>query len=327
MKGISVIIRTLNEEHGLTTTLRSLDEALSGIPHEILVVDSGSKDKTVAIAESRGLSVIHIPQQIFSWGRSLNWGIKAAQYQFIFLISGHCYFDINQTNFEAALAEFESKNQLSAIYGRQVPIPNVDPFEDLELTAWYPPYPIVMKSENELNGVSNACCLFKKDIWTSYPFDESLLSNEDEEWCCRLVKSNKLFVIYSPIITIHHSHPMNISYKYRKWYLRGTAMNDISIYRIMAKTLFNILKSPISAVRLRTDTQLERYPLLILYDYIGYVVMMNVATLHGRFKCNEHTKIPLKKDASKIIMKFFPRLFNPTKLGLHQGWDSIFSSI
>ena len=53
---ISVIIPALNEAQYITATLQS---AQRGRPHEILVVDGGSTDDTVALARAAGARVIH----------------------------------------------------------------------------------------------------------------------------------------------------------------------------------------------------------------------------------------------------------------------------
>ena len=55
MNRISACLITLNEEHNLPRALNSLQ----GIADEIIVVDSGSKDRTEAIALERGAQFIH----------------------------------------------------------------------------------------------------------------------------------------------------------------------------------------------------------------------------------------------------------------------------
>lgn len=55
---LSIIIPALNEEAALPDTLASLAR-LSPRPHEIILSDGGSSDRTAALAEAAGLIVIH----------------------------------------------------------------------------------------------------------------------------------------------------------------------------------------------------------------------------------------------------------------------------
>lgn len=55
---ISVIIPTLNEENYIGALLSRLQELRAGKLHEILVVDGGSSDNTVKIAENKGATVV-----------------------------------------------------------------------------------------------------------------------------------------------------------------------------------------------------------------------------------------------------------------------------
>lgn len=72
---ISIIIPTLNEANFLERTLHNLTQ-LNPYPKEIIIVDGGSKDNTLEIAESAGIPVISSSKA----GRSLqmNIGAKAA---------------------------------------------------------------------------------------------------------------------------------------------------------------------------------------------------------------------------------------------------------
>ena len=48
---ISIIIPTFNEENNIVNTLNKIKEAIQNISYEVLVVDDGSKDKTIDMAE------------------------------------------------------------------------------------------------------------------------------------------------------------------------------------------------------------------------------------------------------------------------------------
>jgi rSAM/selenodomain-associated transferase 2 len=72
---VSIIIPTLNEAATLERTLRHLS-ILEPPPREILVVDGGSQDQTVAIAEAAGIPVILSPNARRSV--QMNQGAKVA---------------------------------------------------------------------------------------------------------------------------------------------------------------------------------------------------------------------------------------------------------
>lgn len=74
MPGISIIIPTLNEESCLRRTLRNLS-LLEPPAWEILVVDGGSEDQTIAIAQQAGVKVVHAHGR----GRSLQMNQGAAE--------------------------------------------------------------------------------------------------------------------------------------------------------------------------------------------------------------------------------------------------------
>lgn len=57
MPTLSAVIITFNEERNIRRCL----ESLQGVAEEILVIDSGSSDQTVAIAERMGAKVVHQP--------------------------------------------------------------------------------------------------------------------------------------------------------------------------------------------------------------------------------------------------------------------------
>lgn len=79
-KGISVVLLTRNEERNIDACLRSCVFA-----DEIIVVDDGSDDRTVEIAEQHGARIFH---RVLNgdWGAQKNFGIKQARFHWVFLI-------------------------------------------------------------------------------------------------------------------------------------------------------------------------------------------------------------------------------------------------
>jgi glycosyltransferase involved in cell wall biosynthesis len=74
---ISVVIVCKNEEHIIGKTLQSV-QSFAG---EVLVYDTGSTDKTIAIARSAGATVVQAPWE--GYGRSKQKAISLARYDWI----------------------------------------------------------------------------------------------------------------------------------------------------------------------------------------------------------------------------------------------------
>ena len=77
---ISVIIPAYNEEQSIG---RVIDEFRLPWIHEIVVVDNGSRDRTVEVARTRGARVIHEPQR--GYGHALKAGLNQASGEIMLL--------------------------------------------------------------------------------------------------------------------------------------------------------------------------------------------------------------------------------------------------
>jgi len=73
---VSVIIPTMNEEKSIGLVIDEVRKAMEGRSHEILVVDTNSKDRTREIATSKGAVVIDEPRR--GYGRAYKTGFENA---------------------------------------------------------------------------------------------------------------------------------------------------------------------------------------------------------------------------------------------------------
>ena len=87
---ISIIIRTYNEEKYLKKNISSILKQEVNQNIEILVVDSGSTDKTIQIANELKVKLIRIQKNEFTFGRSLNIGCEKAIGKILVFLSAHC---------------------------------------------------------------------------------------------------------------------------------------------------------------------------------------------------------------------------------------------
>src|SRR5690348_13458869 len=78
--GLSVVVIARNEEARIEDCLRSL----AGVADEIVLVDDGSTDRTVAIAESFGARVLS--RAFDTAARQMNFGVRAARGRWILII-------------------------------------------------------------------------------------------------------------------------------------------------------------------------------------------------------------------------------------------------
>lgn len=74
---VSVVIPTMNEEKSIGLVIDEARQALARVPHEILIVDTNSKDRTREIALEKGAVVIDEPRR--GYGRAYKTGFEKAQ--------------------------------------------------------------------------------------------------------------------------------------------------------------------------------------------------------------------------------------------------------
>lgn len=87
-KGISFVVPAYNEENAIASTLSTLEDTLEklGLPFEIILVNDGSSDGTLAeAAKFESVKVLSHPTNI-GYGNALKTGITAARYDWVGMV-------------------------------------------------------------------------------------------------------------------------------------------------------------------------------------------------------------------------------------------------
>ena len=223
MPETSIIIRTFNEEVFLPALLKGIQRQHYR-DFEIVVVDSGSYDRSTYIAAKHGAQVLEIDSRDFTFGYSLNTGIRAAQGRFIAIVSAHT--EPLNSDWLGQLVEPLRQEQVAMVYGRQCGTQLSKFSETLDLRRTFSSEPSVLVPPNFF--ANNANSAVKKELWEQHPFDETLPGLEDIEWAKYWMEQG-FQVEYEPDAAIYHIHQETWRQIYRRYYREAAAAHNIGI--------------------------------------------------------------------------------------------------
>jgi rhamnosyltransferase len=201
---ISVVIRAKNEEQYLGEVLRGILAQDEAEEFEILVLDSGSTDRTLEIARSLPVRIEKIPVGSFTFGRALNLGMKLARGRIVVYVSAHCT-PTTHAWLRELVTPFRQEPTLVATYGRQEPRPGINPFEEGGLHNAFP----ADNSRAPAALFSNANCAIWRHVLEAKPFDEALEFAEDLVWRLQFKPGE---IRYVPTACVYHTHPIKLRY-------------------------------------------------------------------------------------------------------------------
>jgi rhamnosyltransferase len=171
---ISVVIRTKNNAATLKAVIAGL--GLAG-EDELIIVDSGSQDATLAVAGNAGARIIDLSDEPFSYGKSLNRGFAVARHDWILALSSHCVpvEPCLLEKYRRILPEvpMEVSGIVGGVYGRA---------EDVKKNPALEICTPVDFQKNTYFTCINPNSLYRKAAWTKHPFDEQLKAAEDLAW-------------------------------------------------------------------------------------------------------------------------------------------------
>jgi glycosyltransferase involved in cell wall biosynthesis len=211
----SVVIRARDEAGAIGRTLDRL--AAQTAAHEVIVVDSGSRDGTEAIAARRGARVLTIEPARFTFGRALNAGCAEAGAPVIVALSAHALPP--DEGWLERMVQRVADEGVACAYGE------VRGEDGMPLRA-----PVrqdaAMLERNPYWGYSNAAGGFRAALWRERPFREDMPGTEDREWS-RWALSRGLVCLLDPALAVEHDHSREpLRACFRRWERehRGFAM-------------------------------------------------------------------------------------------------------
>ncbi len=235
----SIVIRAYNEEKHIGRLLEGIRfQTLKDV--EVILVDSGSTDSTVEVAESYGAQIVRISSEEFTFGRSLNYGIRAAAGELIVIASAHVY-PVYPDWLASLLYPFED-HKIALTYGKQRGPESAKFSEKQIFHQWFPD---TGKLHQETAFCNNANAAIRRSLWQAHPYDETLTGLEDLAWA-KWAKEQGHEIAYIPeaeIIHVHNERPRGVYNRYRREAMAFKAIYPeahFSIYDFLRLTVANI---------------------------------------------------------------------------------------
>jgi glycosyltransferase involved in cell wall biosynthesis len=199
---VGIVIRTLDEGAWIERCLNSLRAQRGPFELDIVVVDSGSTDSTVALSRAGGARVVELPPAEFDYSKALNTGVEHVSGDLIVSLSAHA-IPTGDEWLKRLLAPFADE-RVAGVWGRQIPW-DTAPWKEVQRlrerfgaeSRLHPPAP-----PDEL-AFSNAASAFRRSVWSELPF--VLPAVEDLDWAQRAVAAG-WHVAYAPDAVVRHSH-------------------------------------------------------------------------------------------------------------------------
>jgi rhamnosyltransferase len=209
---ISIVIRCCNEEKHIGRLLSGIQKQ-SRRDVEIIVVDSGSTDATVAIAARYPVKLVSICPEDFSFGHSLNRGCAAASGEFLVFASAHVY-PVYENWLERLLEPF-SNAAVALSYGKQRGNESTRYSEHQIFAKWFPD---VSNPSQAHPFCNNANAAIRRSVWEQFPYDETLTGLEDLAWAKQALNAGHqiAYVAEAEVIHVHEETPQKIFNRYRR---------------------------------------------------------------------------------------------------------------
>lgn len=230
MPSVSVVIPTKNGEATIDGVLQAIFRGKGPEEPEVVIVDSGSRDCTLAIVDRYPARVIRIPPRQFNHGATRNLGIRETSGEFVILITQDAE-PADEQWLPALIKNFDDP-KVAGVYCRQIPRDDADVITRRRLNEW-----LTGSSERRAVKITdpsryqslgpmdlyrfcnfdNVCSCLRKSVWEKFPFEHTYFA-EDIGWSKKVLEAG-FTIVYEPDAAVYHSHNRSVWHEYQRTYV------------------------------------------------------------------------------------------------------------
>lgn len=223
MPQTSILIRAFNEQKHIGNLLAAIRRQRYK-DYEIVLVDSGSTDRTLEIASADCDTVMHIESRNFTFGYSLNVGCENSKGEYIAIVSAHA---IPRDDFWLEkLVEPFVRSTVAMVYGRHIGAQETKYSERRDFARLFDDRP--RRSEAPHFYANNANSAVRRSLWREHPWDDFLTGLEDISWARHFIGKG-YEVVYQPQAAVHHIHEESWHQVYNRFRREAVASRRIGL--------------------------------------------------------------------------------------------------
>lgn len=227
---VSILIPTLNGGAMLERLLQGIADQTTEVDTEVLAIDSGSTDNTLAILQKHRVTTESLASRPFNHGDTRNELLKRARGELAVLIVQDAVPAHREWLHELVRPLFDDP-LLAGTYARQQPWPQASRVTAHYLARWAAAAPRARVTDpmtsQDLAALSpaerhiacafdNVCSCIRMSVWRAHPFRTTPIA-EDLEWA-RDVLTAGYRLAYVPASVVWHSHERPVRYELHRTY-------------------------------------------------------------------------------------------------------------
>ncbi len=220
----SIIIPTKDEEANIGRCLEAVYGQSVDFPFEVLVIDSGSRDRTVEIARKHPVRLLEIAAADFHHARTRNLGGANSAGKYLVFLSSDA-FPADNRWLSALLRNFEEPS-IAAVYGRQLAKADATPERVFFMEHRYGATRVVKNANGNGAGkylqyqFSNVNSAVRREVWERTPFPEDINAYEDFSFAIQVLRQG-YSIAYEPEAAVYHSHNYTMLRSFQQYFDSG----------------------------------------------------------------------------------------------------------
>lgn len=279
---VALIIPTLNAEKDNWHSILKAINSQTLIPDYKIILDSGSQDNTISIAQNHGFTIYTVEKGTFDHAGTRKWGIDLIvdKAEIVIFMTQDALLD-DSISFQKLIDSFEDE-QVGVAYGRQLPRKNASHIETFGRLYNYPKISETRTlSDKKKLGMKVAFC---SDSFAAYrinlikkhnSFPDRSIVGEDYITASRLLLLGYK-IRYESIATVRHSHDYSVKEEFKRYFDIGVFHDEYSELLeqlgTTEKTGASYVKSELKYLLMHKPTHIPLSVIRTISKYLGYKI-------------------------------------------------------